>query len=202
MVKSALKNKEIDKREKLTDAEEQQILTTLIKQRKESVESFTKGGRPELAEKEQAEIGMIEGYLPQAAGEDVIRAVVLGAIDTLTKDGARAWAEGYGDGDEGGAAEDSGGWVAGGWEAGERDCEGGAGEVNASELEERLSKALSTDWVCIDPGELEGCSLCCSSSREDIGTIATKTSGSPGGRQPKRRGQHNWSCRHEMKRGV
>jgi hypothetical protein len=89
MVKSALKNKEIDKREKLTDAEESQILTTLIKQRKESVESFTKGGRPELAEKEQAEIGMIEGYLPQAAGEDVIREVVRGAIDTLTKDGAR-----------------------------------------------------------------------------------------------------------------
>ncbi len=64
MVKSALKNKEIDKREKLTDAEESQILTTLIKQRKESVESFTKGGRPELAAKEQAESGMIEGYLP------------------------------------------------------------------------------------------------------------------------------------------
>ena len=86
MVKSALKNKEIDKREKLTDAEEQQILTTLIKQRKESVESFTKGGRLELAEKEQAEIGMIDGYLPKAAAEDVIRGVVLGAIDTLTQD--------------------------------------------------------------------------------------------------------------------
>jgi uncharacterized protein YqeY len=86
MVKSALKNKEIDKREKLTDAEESQILTTLIKQRKESVESFTKGNRPELAEKEQAEIGMIEGYLPKAAGEDVIRGVVRGAIDTLTQD--------------------------------------------------------------------------------------------------------------------
>jgi hypothetical protein len=86
MVKSALKNKEIDKREKLTDAEESQILTTLIKQRKESVESFTKGGRLELAEKEQAEIGMIEGYLPKAVGEDVIRGVVRGAIDTLTQD--------------------------------------------------------------------------------------------------------------------
>src|ERR1700744_5255921 len=73
MVKSALKNKEIDKREKLSDAEESQILTTLIKQRKESVESFTKGGRPELAEKEQAEIGLIDGYLPKAVGEDVIR---------------------------------------------------------------------------------------------------------------------------------
>ena len=89
MVKSALKNKEIDKREKLTDAEEMQILTTLIKQRKESVESFTKGGRPELAAKEQAEIGMIEGYLPQAAGEDVIREVVAGALDTMTTDGKR-----------------------------------------------------------------------------------------------------------------
>jgi hypothetical protein len=89
MVKSALKNKEIDKREKLTDAEESQILTTLIKQRKESVESFTKGNRPELAEKERAEIAMIEGYLPQAAGEDVIRGVVTGAIDTMSEGGTK-----------------------------------------------------------------------------------------------------------------
>jgi hypothetical protein len=86
MVKSALKSKEIDKREKLTDAEESQILTTLIKQRKESVESFTKGGRPELAEKERVEIGIIEAYLPQAAGEDEIRAVVHRALEYLTKD--------------------------------------------------------------------------------------------------------------------
>src|SRR5260370_25686095 len=85
MVKSALKNKEIDKREALTDAEESQILTTLIKQRKESVESFTKGGRPELAEKERVEIGMIEGYLPQAAGEEEIRKLVHGAIAHLQK---------------------------------------------------------------------------------------------------------------------
>src|SRR5260370_23343123 len=89
MVKSALKNKEIDKREKLTDAEESQILTTLIKQRKESVESFTKGNRPELAAKEQAEIAMIEGYLPKAGGVDVIRGVVQGASDRMTKDGKR-----------------------------------------------------------------------------------------------------------------
>jgi uncharacterized protein YqeY len=89
MVKSALKNKEIDKREKLTDAEEQQILTTLIKQRKESVESFTKGDRPELAEKERLEIVMIEAYLPKAVGEDVIRGIVRGSIDSLTVDGKR-----------------------------------------------------------------------------------------------------------------
>jgi hypothetical protein len=50
------------------------------------VESFTKGGRLELAEKEQAEIGMIDGYLPKAAAEGVIRGVVTGAIDTLTQD--------------------------------------------------------------------------------------------------------------------
>lgn len=87
MVKSALKNKEIDKREKLTDAEETQILTTLIKQRKESVESFTKGNRPELAEKERVEIGLIEGYLPQAAGEDEIRALVQAAIAQVAEGG-------------------------------------------------------------------------------------------------------------------
>jgi uncharacterized protein YqeY len=86
-VKSALRNKEIDKREKQTDAEESQILTTLIKQRKESVESFTKGDRPELAEKERVEIGIIEAYLPQVAGEDVIRGVVQGAIATLSEGG-------------------------------------------------------------------------------------------------------------------
>jgi uncharacterized protein len=87
MVKSALRNREIDKREKLTDAEESQILTTLIKQRKESAESFTKGDRPELAEKERVEIGIIEAYLPQAAGEDVIRGVVQGALLTMSEGG-------------------------------------------------------------------------------------------------------------------
>jgi uncharacterized protein YqeY len=89
MVKSAIRNKEIDKREALTDAEEAQILTTLIKQRRESVESFTKGGRPELAAKEQLEIAMIEGYLPQAATEEEIRAVVQGAIAHMTESGSR-----------------------------------------------------------------------------------------------------------------
>lgn len=89
MVKSALKSKEIDKREKLTDAEETQILTTLIKQRKESVESFTKGNRPELAEKELVEIGLIEAYLPQAASEDEIREVVKGAIAQLAEAGTK-----------------------------------------------------------------------------------------------------------------
>jgi len=89
MVKSALKNKAIDKRAELTDAEESQILSTLIKQRRESVESFTKGNRPELAEKERAEIGMIEGYLPKEAGEDEIRSVVQAAIAHLAEAGTK-----------------------------------------------------------------------------------------------------------------
>jgi uncharacterized protein len=89
MVKSALKNKEIDKREPLTDAEETQILTTLIKQRRESVESFTKGGRPELAEKEAGEIVMIEAFLPQAAGEDEVLKIVQDAIAHLAEGGTK-----------------------------------------------------------------------------------------------------------------
>ncbi len=56
MVKSALKNREVEKMAPLDDKESQQILTTLIKQRKESVEQFTKGGRQEMADKEAAEI--------------------------------------------------------------------------------------------------------------------------------------------------
>jgi uncharacterized protein YqeY len=83
MVKSALRSKEIDKRQPLTDAEQTQILTTLLKQRRESVDSFTKGNRPELAAKEQAEIAMIEHYMPQAAGEDQVRELVASAIAQL-----------------------------------------------------------------------------------------------------------------------
>ncbi len=86
MVKSAMKNKEIEKRTPLSDEEEQGILTTLIKQRKDSVEQFTKGNRPELAEKEAVEIKMIECYLPQSASEEEVLAIVQGAIDHLAKD--------------------------------------------------------------------------------------------------------------------
>jgi len=84
MVKAALKNKEIDKREPLTDAEEQSILTTMLKQRRESVEQFTKGGRPELAAKEQVEIGLIEGYMPKALSDDDLRALVAAAVAQVT----------------------------------------------------------------------------------------------------------------------
>jgi uncharacterized protein YqeY len=76
MMRSTLKNKEIDKRAPLDDREAQQILQTMIKQRHDSIDAFVKGGRQELADKEQAEIVLIETYLPKAVGEAEITAAV------------------------------------------------------------------------------------------------------------------------------
>lgn len=84
MMKTALKNKEIDKRAPLTEAEALQILTTMIKQRRESIEQFEKGGRTELAAKEAAEIPIIESYMPKAAGEAELRELVAAAITEIT----------------------------------------------------------------------------------------------------------------------
>jgi hypothetical protein len=83
MVKSALQNKQVEKMAPLDDQESQQVLSTLIKQRKDSVEQFTKGGRQEMADKEAAEIGIIESYLPKAAGADEITAGVKAVIAEL-----------------------------------------------------------------------------------------------------------------------
>ncbi|HXE11763.1 MAG TPA: GatB/YqeY domain-containing protein [Bryobacteraceae bacterium] len=80
MVKSALKNKEVEKMAPLDDKESQQILATLIKQRKDSIEQFTKGGRQEMADKEAAEIKIIEAYLPKAASEEEVVAGVRAVI--------------------------------------------------------------------------------------------------------------------------
>src|ERR1700687_2601139 len=80
MVKAALKNREIEKMAPLDEKEAQQVLTTLIKQRKDSVEQFTKGGRQEMADKEAAEITLIEAYMPKAASEDQIVAGVRAVI--------------------------------------------------------------------------------------------------------------------------
>jgi uncharacterized protein YqeY len=83
MVKTALKNREIDKMSPLDDKESQAVLNTLIKQRKDSVEQFTKGGRQEMADKEAAEIVLIETYLPQAAGEAEVAAGVKATISEM-----------------------------------------------------------------------------------------------------------------------
>jgi uncharacterized protein YqeY len=80
MVKSALHLRQVEKMAPLDEKESQAVLTTLIKQRKESVEQFTRGGRQEMADKEAAEIVLIETYLPKAAGEGDIVAGVKATI--------------------------------------------------------------------------------------------------------------------------
>ncbi len=80
MVKSALQLRQVEKRAPLDEKEELQALSTLIKQRKDSIEQFTKGNRPELAEKEAKEIEIIEGYMPKAVGEAEIQATVKATI--------------------------------------------------------------------------------------------------------------------------
>ena len=83
MVKAALRNKEIDKRATLDEKEELQVFTTLIKQRRDSIDAFEKGGRHELAKKEAEEIAIIEAYMPKAVSEADITAAVKTTIGEM-----------------------------------------------------------------------------------------------------------------------
>jgi uncharacterized protein YqeY len=85
MMKAAIRNKEIDLRAELDDAQAVQVLSTLIKQRKDSIEQFTRGGRMDLAEKETAEIKVIEEYLPAGVSDEEISRVV---DDVIRESGA------------------------------------------------------------------------------------------------------------------
>jgi uncharacterized protein YqeY len=80
MVKAALQNREIEKGGELTDEELTKALQSLVKQRRDSVEQYDKAGRAELAEKERAEIAVIEEYLPRAATREEIEQAVSAAI--------------------------------------------------------------------------------------------------------------------------
>jgi len=80
MMKAALQNKRIEKRADLDEKEELQVFGTMIKQRKDSIEQFEKGNRPELAQKEAQEIVIIEAYMPKAVGEEEIVATVQAVI--------------------------------------------------------------------------------------------------------------------------
>jgi uncharacterized protein YqeY len=80
MMKTALKLKQTESGRPLGDTEALAVLRTLVKQRHESAEQFRKGGREELAQKEEAEIKIVEGYLPAAATEEEIEAAVAAAI--------------------------------------------------------------------------------------------------------------------------
>jgi uncharacterized protein YqeY len=80
MVKAAIQNREIDKGAPLMDEELTKLFQSLVKQRRDSVEQYDKGNRPELADKERAEIKVIEEYLPQAATREEIEQAVADAI--------------------------------------------------------------------------------------------------------------------------
>lgn len=80
MIKSALKYKEVEKVRPLEDAEAVQVLQTLVKQRRESVEQFSRGGRQDLVDKETKEIAILETYLPAAASDADMTAAIEAAI--------------------------------------------------------------------------------------------------------------------------
>jgi uncharacterized protein YqeY len=80
LIKTALKKHEIDSMKPLDEATEMQLLNTLIKQRRDSIEMFRKGNRPELAEKEEAELKLIEGYLPAAPSPEEVEAAIQVAL--------------------------------------------------------------------------------------------------------------------------
>ncbi|MDT5269502.1 MAG: uncharacterized protein QOH49_1688 [Acidobacteriota bacterium] len=80
MVKAAVQNREIEKGGELSEEELTKALQTLVKQRRDSVEQYEKAGRAELAEKEQAEIAVIEEYLPRAASREEIERAVEEAV--------------------------------------------------------------------------------------------------------------------------
>ena len=80
MLKTALTNKSIEKGRALEAAEELQVVSQLVKQRRDSIDQFTKGGRKDLADKEQAEIVILDTYLPPSASDHEIATAVVAAI--------------------------------------------------------------------------------------------------------------------------
>jgi uncharacterized protein YqeY len=89
MAKAALMNREVEKGRQLDDAESQQVMTTLIKQRRESIEQFRKGGRNDLADKEAAEIVTLEAYLPAAIDPAALERIVEETIAEIGAAGAK-----------------------------------------------------------------------------------------------------------------
>ena len=80
MLKAALTNREVERGRALDAAESQQVVVSLVKQRKDSIDQFTKGGRQDLADKEAAEIRVLEAYLPAAADPAAVERAVIDAI--------------------------------------------------------------------------------------------------------------------------
>ena len=80
MLKAALVNREVERGQALNDAEELQVLGSLVKQRRDSIEQFTRGGRQDLADKEAQEIVVLQAYLPPALGEEELAKLVQEAV--------------------------------------------------------------------------------------------------------------------------
>lgn len=80
MIKTALKKEEVDSMGPLNEASEMKVMNTLLKQRREAAELFRKGGRDDMAAREEAEIGVIESYLPSAPSEQELEAAVAAAL--------------------------------------------------------------------------------------------------------------------------
>lgn len=80
MLKAALMNREVERGRALEDPEARQVVAALVKQRKDSIEQFTKGGRQDLVDKESAEVQVLESYLPPAADPAVVDQAVTDAI--------------------------------------------------------------------------------------------------------------------------
>ncbi|MDI6615071.1 MAG: GatB/YqeY domain-containing protein [Syntrophaceae bacterium] len=89
MIKSALHNREIDLKDQFGETEILQVLSSMIKQRKDSVEQFKQGGRPELAEKEAKEIEVIQGFMPKQLSSEEIDALIGQAIEETGATGIR-----------------------------------------------------------------------------------------------------------------
>ena len=87
---AAVKQREVDERRELTDADVVSVIDRMIKQRRESIAQFEKGGRQDLAQKEQFELGLLQGYMPQAMSDDAIATAVTEAISAT---GAKAPAD-------------------------------------------------------------------------------------------------------------
>ena len=89
LIAAAIKNREIEKRGELDDADMMKLLTQLAKQRNEAIEMYEKGGRTELAEKESRELAIIKSYLPEPLSDDELAKLVEGAIAEIDAQGPK-----------------------------------------------------------------------------------------------------------------
>ena len=89
MLKASLKNKQIDTGKELSDEDVMSVLSTAAKQRKESIEQFSKGGRADLADKEAAELIIIQSYLPEQLAQEELDRIIVEAINETASDGKK-----------------------------------------------------------------------------------------------------------------